>query len=80
MKPTTYLKRRLTHADAVAARFDAYLSEQERRAVEAAARAEPHIAANHTCMRAGDHCAACEEFDGALIEIEKRERDRGRIR
>jgi hypothetical protein len=59
----------LSKADGQAARYDAFL---------AAARAEPHIAADHTCMRAGDHCAACEEFDGALIEIEKR--DRGRIR
>jgi hypothetical protein len=53
--------------------------EREQQAIEAAARAEPHIAAHHSCFDGGP-CAACAEYDAALIEIERRERDGERCR
>jgi hypothetical protein len=40
---------------------------------------EPHIAANHSCQDGG-LCAACQEHDTQLIEIERQERAKGRTR
>jgi hypothetical protein len=60
----------LARADVVAARFDGYL---------AAARAEPHIAAHHTCEQGGP-CLPCAEYEHHCAEVDARERDRDRIR
>lgn len=62
--------RLLARADAVAARYDAFV---------AAGHPEPAIAANHTCEDGGD-CLPCASYDAQLIEIERRERIKERCR
>lgn len=64
------LRALMRRADAVAARFDAFV---------AAGHPEPHIAANHTCTDGG-LCLPCAEHDAQLIEIEAQERQRSRTR